>query len=409
MCYSPLEEPWHVLCRICARPDVQLYGLFRHNQRDRETDNELPARPKTPLKDDRSRRPTLTAASITDMTLTLHHHARLSVAPMMGCTDRHCRYLHRQISRYALLYTEMIHANAIVHGSDETSLRIDPAEHPVALQLGGCEPHAMSAAATAAARAGYDEVNLNAGCPSPRVQRGSFGAVLMTMPAVAANCVDALQDGAPDLEVTVKCRIGVDDHDPEITLPRFLEVVASRGIKRVIIHARKALLKGLSPRQNRTIPPLNYPLVHRMKERFPELSISLNGGITSLDQATAALKDGLDGVMIGRMAYRHPMAVLGAVDRIVFDQKRTACLDTVVSAMANYMDRTTHRGLEPYHVARHMLGLLAGQPGARAWRTALSNRKSINDGGSAYLLKTYATVRNLQESTWGGEKKGAER
>ncbi len=341
------------------------------------------------------------------MTSTLHHHARLSVAPMMGCTDRHCRYLHRQITSHALLYTEMIHANAIVHGSTESMLQIDPVEHPVALQLGGREPQAMYAAATAAAKAGYDEVNLNAGCPSPRVQRGSFGAILMTMPDVAADCVAALQDGAPDLDITVKCRIGVDDHDPDIILPRFLEVMAARGIKRVIIHARKALLKGLSPRENRTIPPLNYAIVHRMKQQFPHLGISLNGGIASLDQVTTALRDGLDGVMIGRTAYRHPMAILAAADMIVFKQQRAADLETIVSAMASYIDRMQRRGAEPYHIARHMHGLLTGQSGARAWRTALSDRRAINDGGSAYLLEAYATVHALQNRAGGDQQRRA--
>ncbi|MCY4261359.1 MAG: tRNA dihydrouridine(20/20a) synthase DusA [Rhodobacteraceae bacterium] len=336
--------------------------------------------------------------SIPEMTFTLHQHSRLSVAPMMGYTDRHCRYLHRQISRHALLYTEMIHVNAITHGHPARFLSIDPDEHPVALQLGGCDPRSMRSAAAAAATEGVDGVNLDVGCPSPRVKKGSFGAVLMARPQIVADCVEALQDGAPELEATVKCRIGIDDHDPEEQLPRFLEVMAERGVRRVIIHARKALLNGLSPKQNRTVPPLNYPLVHRMKQSFPELSLCLNGGIVSLEQALGEIEDGLDGVMIGRMAYRDPMAILGTADRDVFGRGQSACPDAVVASMADYIDRAMHQGVRPCQITRHMLGLPAGQPGAGIWRAALSDQEAVNDGGSAYLLKTYADVRELRES-----------
>jgi len=291
---------------------------------------------------------------------------------MMDWTDRHCRYFHRLISRQVLLYTEMVTAAALVRGGAGRLLRFDPAEHPVAVQLGGADPAELAQAARIAADAGYDEINLNVGCPSDRVQSGCFGAVLMERPALVADCVAAMIAAQP-VEVTVKCRIGVDDQVPEDSLPRFLETVSAAGVRRVTIHARKAWLQGLSPKENRAVPPLDYPLVHAMKRAFPDLWIGINGGIASLDAAEAHLAQGLDGVMIGRAAYQSPAAILSEADRRIFgvdapprDPWR------VVDEMRPYIARHLAEGGRLHQVTRHMLGLFAGRPGARAWRRALS-------------------------------------
>ena len=241
----------------------------------------------------------------------------LAVAPMMDWTDRHCRYFHRQLSRHALLYTEMVTAPALVRGGAVHLLEHDPAEHPVALQLGGSDPAELAKAARMGQAAGYVEINLNCGCPSDRVQSGTFGAVLMRQPALVAECVRAMQD-AVDLPVTVKCRIGVDDQDPEEVLPEFLARIVAAGCERVTIHARKAWLQGLSPKENRDIPPLDYDLVQRMKQLFPNLHISINGGVARLEEARALLDGGLDGVMIGRAAYHQPWDILGTADERIF-------------------------------------------------------------------------------------------
>ncbi len=243
--------------------------------------------------------------------------ARLSIAPMMDWTDRHCRYFHRQLSRHALLYTEMLTAGAVIHGPRDRLLGFDPAEHPVALQLGGSDPADLAEAARIGAGVGYDEINLNCGCPSDRVQSGCFGAVMMEDPALVTDCLKAMQD-AVDLPVTVKCRIGVDDQDPATALPAFLDAFTRAGVSRVIVHARKAWLKGLSPKENRDVPPLDYPLVLSMKRAFPHLHLSVNGGIASLDQAQALLDSGIDGVMIGRAAYHEPWDILSDADRRFF-------------------------------------------------------------------------------------------
>ena len=232
---------------------------------------------------------------------------------MMDWTDRHCRYLHRLLSRESLLYTEMVTAPALVRGGAVHLLDFSPEEHPVALQLGGSDPAELAAAARLGAEAGYDEINLNVGCPSDRVQSGTFGAVLMKQPELVAECCSAMR-AAVDVEVTVKCRIGVDDQEPREVLPAFLETVAAAGVGRFAIHARKAWLQGLSPKENRDIPPLDYPLVQEMKAAFPQLHLSVNGGIASRAQARALLDAGLDGVMIGRAAYHQPWDVLGTAD-----------------------------------------------------------------------------------------------
>ncbi|MCR9147105.1 MAG: tRNA dihydrouridine(20/20a) synthase DusA [Rhodobacteraceae bacterium] len=298
--------------------------------------------------------------------------ARLSCAPMMDWTDRHCRYLHRCLSRRALLYTEMVTAPALVRGGAVHLLEYGPEEHPVALQLGGSDPAELAQAARLGAQAGYDEINLNVGCPSDRVQSGTFGAVLMTDPGLVAACCAAMRD-AVDVEITVKCRIGVDDQDPEYVLPEFLARIVAAGVERVSIHARKAWLQGLSPKENRDVPPLDYDLVHRMKQLFPNLHISVNGGIETLDEACARLEGGLDGVMIGRAAYHRPVDILGSADRRIFGldvPDRTA--EDAVVAMLPYIEAHLAKGGKLHQVTRHMLGLFAGRPGARAWRRNLS-------------------------------------
>ncbi len=291
---------------------------------------------------------------------------------MMDWTDRHCRYLHRCLSRRALLYTEMVTAPALVRGGAVHLLEYGPEEHPVALQLGGSDPAELAQAARLGAQAGYDEINLNVGCPSDRVQSGTFGAVLMTDPGLVAACCAAMRD-AVDVEITVKCRIGVDDQDPEYVLPEFLARIVAAGVERVSIHARKAWLQGLSPKENRDVPPLDYDLVHRMKQLFPNLHISVNGGIETLDEACARLEGGLDGVMIGRAAYHRPVDILGSADRRIFGldvPDRTA--EDAVVAMLPYIEAHLAKGGKLHQVTRHMLGLFAGRPGARAWRRNLS-------------------------------------
>ncbi|EPX81418.1 tRNA dihydrouridine(20/20a) synthase DusA [Salipiger mucosus] len=307
--------------------------------------------------------------------------SRLSVAPMMDWTDRHCRYLHRLLSRETLLYTEMVTAPALVRGGALHLLAYDPAEHPVALQLGGSDPRELAQAARFGAEAGYDEINLNCGCPSDRVQSGTFGAVLMTQPDLVAEGVAAMRE-AVDVEVTVKCRIGIDDQDAEEALPRFLEAIERAGCRRVTIHARKAWLKGLSPKENRDVPPLDYPLVQRMKAAFPGLHVSINGGITSLAQAEQLLEAGLDGVMIGRAAYHQPWDILAEADERIFGMPGTpASPEAVARAMLPYIEAHLSEGGRLHQVTRHMLGLFAGRPGARQWRRVLSERATRDGAG----------------------------
>ena len=313
--------------------------------------------------------------------------ARLSVAPMMDWTDRHCRYFHRLMSRRALLYTEMVTAPALVRGGAMHLLAFDPAEHPVAVQLGGSDPAELAEATRVAAGEGYDEVNLNVGCPSDRVQSGCFGAVLMETPDLVQRIVGAMVDVSP-VEVTVKCRIGVDDQDPAIVLPDFLSRIRAAGVRRVAIHARKAWLQGLSPRENREIPPLDYGLVHEMKTRFPDLHISVNGGIGTLDEARGFLDAGLDGVMIGRAAYHAPADILLPADRVIFGEDGPdATPHEIARAMLPYIERQLGQGERLHAVTRHMLGLFTGRPGARAWRRHLSEH-APRDGAGPEVVET---------------------
>jgi tRNA-dihydrouridine synthase A len=297
---------------------------------------------------------------------------RLCVAPMMEWSDRHCRYFHRLLAPRALLYTEMVHSGAILHGDRERHLGFDPGERPLALQLGGSEPEELARAAAIGADWGYDEINLNCGCPSERVQRGRFGACLMLEPLHVAACVAAMAAAVgPGVPVTVKCRIGVDGSEELPFLERFVATVAGAGCRVFAVHARKAWLKGLSPRQNREIPPLRYEVVHELKRRFPALTFVLNGGLRAPAAARAQLA-GVDGVMIGREAYENPWSLRAFQAELTGVPDGPATRGAVVDAMADYAGRQASRGVPARAVTRHMLGLFNGLPGARAWRRCLA-------------------------------------
>ena len=317
---------------------------------------------------------------------------RLSVAPMMDWTDRHCRFFHRQFSRQTLLYTEMVTAPAILYGDVGRLLHFDPAEHPVALQLGGSDPDELAKATRITCEAGYDEINLNCGCPSDRVQSGTFGAVLMKSPDRVADCVTAMIEASTGPEITIKCRIGVDEQEPREVLPRFIETVASAGVRSFAIHARKAWLQGLSPKENRDIPPLDYPLALEIKRAFPELEICLNGGIVSLEQARQHLMDGFDGVMIGRAAYHDPGGILGRADADVFGQGAPVAAEVAVVAMLPYIERELSAGTRLNQITRHMLGAFAGRPGARAWRRILSENAHLPGVGPELVIRAMDAV-----------------
>jgi tRNA-dihydrouridine synthase A len=287
---------------------------------------------------------------------------------MMEWSDRHCRYLHRLLTRRARLYTEMVTAEAIIRGDRERLIGFDPFEHPVALQLGGAEPARLGEAAKIGAEFGYDEINLNVGCPSDRVQSGRFGACLMREPALVAECVAAMRESV-SVPVTVKCRLGVDDQDPEESLRTLLAACAARGVSTFVVHARKAWLDGLSPKENRDIPPLDYALVYRIKCENPDLTIVLNGGITTLDAAADHVAH-VDGVMLGRAAYHSP-ALLCDVDAQFFGGA-AGDLDEAVEDYFPYVERQLESGVPLNAITRHMLGLFNGRPGARLFRRHLS-------------------------------------
>ena len=295
---------------------------------------------------------------------------RLSVAPMMARTDRHCRYFLRQCTARTLLYSEMIHAHAVLRGDRERLLAFDEAEHPVGLQLGGAEPDALARAAEVGQAFGYDEINLNIGCPSPRVRKGRFGAALMETPGVVADCARSMI-GAVDVPVTVKCRIGIDGRGDYEDLKSFVETVAAAGVTSFAVHARIAVLDGLSPAENREIPPLRYDVVYRLKQELPQLQVVINGGVASLDEADAHLGM-VDGAMIGRAAYADP-AMLREADRRIFAARAHArpSRHEIARSMLPYVRRMCRDGVSLHHITRHMLGLFAGQPGGRAWRRAL--------------------------------------
>lgn len=289
---------------------------------------------------------------------------------MMDWTDRHCRMLHRTLTRRTLLYTEMVTTGAVLHGDRARLLGFDPGEHPVALQIGGSEPDEVAAAARIGEDLGYDEINLNVGCPSDRVQSGRFGACLMREPERVADCM-AAAIAAVRIPATVKCRIGVDDQDPEESLFDLVDRCASAGVTTFIVHARKAWLEGLSPKENREIPPLDYDLVHRLKAERRGLTVIINGGLKSLEQARAHVDAGLDGAMLGRAAYHEP-AILGAADRLFDPSAPVVEPEAAVCAYRPYLAAELARGTHLYAMVRHMLGLFHGRPGARAWRRILT-------------------------------------
>lgn len=302
---------------------------------------------------------------------------------MLDWTDRHERYFLRLLSQHALLYTEMVTTGALLHGDRARHLDFSQEEHPVALQLGGSEPEDMARCAELAQQWGYDEVNINVGCPSDRVQSGSFGACLMAEPERVAACVKSMQ-AACDIPVTVKSRIGIDDHDSEAFLQQFIETVAAGGCDTFVVHARIAILAGLSPKENRDIPPLQYERVHRLKQRYPELKISINGGIKTLSQCREQLNH-VDGVMMGREAYQNPF-ILASVDRDLFgSDSAVPSRQTVMQRYLNYVAEQLSEGTALQHMTRHILGLYKGQPGGRLFRRHLSEHAHRKDAGISVL------------------------
>ena len=319
---------------------------------------------------------------------------RLSVAPMMDWTDRHCRVLHRTLTSRATLYTEMLTTGAILHGDRTRLLAFDPAEHPVALQLGGSDPADLVEAARIGEACGYDEINLNVGCPSDRVQSGRFGACLMREPELVAECMAAIGE-AVKIPATVKCRIGVDDQDPEESLFRLVDLCAAAGVAHFVVHARKAHLQGLSPKENRDVPPLDYPLVWRLKAERPALTIVINGGVGSLGEAEEHLAH-VDGVMLGRAAYHTP-GILGEADRRLFGAEADVGPAEAVERYRPYIARELAAGTHLAAMTRHMLGLFHGAPGARTWRRILTVESVKPGAGLEVVDAALAAVLGLQD------------
>jgi len=321
--------------------------------------------------------------------MTISSHT-FCVAPMMDWTDRHCRLFHRGLTQHALLYTEMVTAEAILHGKRAQLLGFDPAEHPVALQLGGSDPAKLASAARIGADFGYGEINLNVGCPSDRVQEGRFGACLMAEPELVADCVAAMR-AATSVPVSVKCRVGIDDQDAEADFQRFIETVASTGCTTFIVHARKAWLNGLSPKENREIPPLDYGRVYRLKTARPDLTIVLNGGIMDLDQCAEHLRH-VDGVMLGRAAYHEPY-ILADVDRRFFGAADRAVTRRVaLERMFPHIERQIANGGRLNNITRHVLGLYHGRPRGRQFRRILSEDGQRPGAGVEVLKKAMAVA-----------------
>jgi tRNA-dihydrouridine synthase A len=313
-----------------------------------------------------------------------------SIAPMMEWTDRHCRFFHRLLTRRALIYTEMVTTGAVLRGDRARLIGFDPAEQPVALQLGGCDPAALAACARIGADFGYAEINLNIGCPSERVQEGRFGACLMAEPQLVADCVAAMK-AAVAVPVTVKCRIGIDDQDPEVALATFTRAVEAAGVDALIVHARKAWLEGLSPRENRDVPPLDYDLVFRLKAAHPKLPIVLNGGVGTVEAASGHLAR-VDGVMMGRAAYQEPWRLL-AVDPLLFgDAAPFASLKAAALALMPYIECELARGARLHSITRHLHGLFHAVPGARAFRRHLATQAVKPGAGAAVLAEALALV-----------------
>ncbi len=315
---------------------------------------------------------------------------RFAVAPMIDWSDRHCRFFHRLFSKRALLYTEMVVADAAIHGLRERLLGFDETQHPVALQLGGSDPQKLAEAAKIGIDFGYGEINLNVGCPSDRVQSGTFGACLMLTPDVVARCIAAMK-AAVSVPVTVKCRIGVDDQDTQTALDQLADRVLDAGADALWVHARKAWLKGLSPKENREVPPLDYERVYRLKQRLGDVFVAINGGITTLDEADTHLTH-VDGVMLGRAAYHNP-ALLADVDaRLYGDAPQALDMAAIIEHMCDYVDRHIASGGRLSHISRHMVGLFSGQPGARRWRQMLSTDATKPGATSDVLRQAYGEV-----------------
>jgi tRNA-dihydrouridine synthase A len=308
---------------------------------------------------------------------------------MMDWTDRHCRFFHRGLTRRALLYTEMITAEAVLRGDRARLLGFDPEEHPVALQLGGSEAGRLAEAARIGAELGYDEINLNVGCPSDRVQSGTFGACLMRTPNLVGECVAAMK-AAVAVPVTVKCRLGVDEQDPEEALDRLTDNVLAAGVDAIWVHARKAWLRGLSPKENRSIPPLDYDRVYRLKARLPHVFVGINGGIPDLDAARAHLER-VDGVMLGRAAYQHP-AILAGVDRLLGGAEEPADIFAAAERMIPYAEAHCAAGGRLAAITRHMIGLFQGRPGARLWRQILTVEGTRPGGGAEVIRRALAAL-----------------
>jgi tRNA-dihydrouridine synthase A len=315
---------------------------------------------------------------------------RFAVAPMMEWTDRHCRFFHRSLTRRALLYTEMLTTGAVLHGDRARLLRFGPAEHPVALQLGGSDPRALAECARIGAETGFDEINLNAGCPSDRVQDGRFGACLMAEPELVGETVAAMK-AEVRIPVTVKCRIGIDDQDPEPALENFTQAVKRAGGDALIVHARKAWLKGLSPKENREVPPLDYDRVYRLKRAHPDMTIVLNGGVAGIEDSLTHLQH-VDGVMMGRAAYQEPWRLL-AVDPLLFGEAAPfASAKAAAAALAPYIAREIAQGVRLHSITRHLHGLFRAVPGARAFRRHLAGAASTPHANAEYLLAALALV-----------------
>ena len=318
---------------------------------------------------------------------------RLSVAPMMNWTDRHCRVFHRLLSKNVLLYSEMITPGAIIYGDRNRFLAFNSIEHPVALQLGGSNPKELSEASKIGADFGYDEINLNLGCPSDRVQSGCFGAALMREPKLVFKCIEKIKKVLTTTKITAKCRLGVDEQDPAIILPNFLQYLIDAGIDGVTIHARKAILKGLSPKQNREVPELNYEIVSQMKNEFPQLEIIVNGGVTDLSTANKFINSGLSGVMIGRAAYRNPSHILLMADETVFKKKvANKTMKKVLFDLCDYIDGELGQGTRLNEITRHILGAFNGVPGARNFRQVLSEKAQRPGAGPEIVKEAMETV-----------------
>jgi tRNA-dihydrouridine synthase A len=317
---------------------------------------------------------------------------RFSVAPMMDWTDRHCRVFHRLMTRRARLYTEMLTTGAILHGDRQRLLGFDPGEHPVALQLGGSDPRDLATAAKIGEDFGYDEINLNVGCPSDRVKDGRFGACLMAEPQLVAACVAAMKR-AVGIPVTVKCRLGIDDQDPETALDALARGVVASGADALVVHARKAWLNGLSPKENRDIPPLDYDRVYRLKAAMPDLPIIINGGITSLAEAKQHLSH-VDGVMLGRSAYQEPWRLLAADPELFGEEASYATMKDVFAAMTPYIEDQLARGVRLHSITRHFVGAFHGVPGARAFRRHLAENGVKPGAGVDVLREAIALVED---------------